>query len=111
MRSPFGEVANASRPMDGLLNPCLEMHLNPAQRCIEQSNVMPGAEIEIGSEVTVYTAEDVDVKGCGNTERIVIGGLQRRGGLEEIDADQQSVGFWTQAGEKDMSLLRGKIAD
>src|SRR5271165_1391962 len=44
----LGEVPYTSWPMHRLRNPCREMHLNPAKRRIKQSDVPPGAKIEIG---------------------------------------------------------------
>ena len=97
--------------MHRLGNPCLEMHLNPAKRRIKQSDVPPGAEIEIGAKFTIYAPENVDVKSSSNAERIVISGFKRGRWFEKIDTDQQPIGFRMQAGEKEFGFLRGKISD
>jgi glycerol-3-phosphate O-acyltransferase len=66
----------------------LQVHLDAARRGVEEGDMPPVGDIEVGRQQAVHVAQHVQVEGGGDAERVVVGGLQCGLVLDQVDADQ-----------------------
>ncbi len=91
-----GEVPDAAA---GALRPagidsaeCFEMHFDARLGCVEEGHMPPVADVEIGIEPGIDVAQQVAVEGGGDAEGVVVGRIEQRFFLDQIDPDQQAAG-------------------
>src|SRR5262249_56409337 len=83
---------------DVLRRQAFEVHLDAMLRAVVERLVAEAVEIEIGAELAVDAAQQVEIEGGGDAGRIVIGGLEHPLVLDEIDADDEVRALPKQAG-------------
>src|SRR5262245_53645328 len=66
------------------------MHLDAAQLAVVESAMPERSEVEIGAQLAVDAREQVEVELRRHPARVVVGGMQARRVLLEVDADQQA---------------------
>ena len=66
-----------------------EVHLDAAEGGVVERLVTERAQVEIGAELAIDAREEVQVELRGDALRVVVGGVQPRRILLEIDPDQE----------------------
>ncbi len=56
---------------------------------LKERDMTPLTQVEVGTEQAVQVAQQVQVEGRGDAQRVVIGGLQHVNGFHKIHTDQQ----------------------
>lgn len=84
-------VAGIVRPtgIDGATG--FEMHFDARFGGVEKGNVPPVADAEIGIEPGIDMAQQVSVESRGHAKFIVIGRVQQRVILDQVDTDQRGL--------------------
>ena len=69
------------------------------------------AQVEVGAELAVDARQEVQVEGSGDACLVVVGRVQRRGILLEVDADQHLRRHAARQGEEGVGLVGRQVAD
>ncbi len=83
------EAALAARPAHHQRAPRFEVHLDARFDGVEAGDMAPVGRSEIAAEHPVQVQQQVEVEGGGHAELVVIGRLEQRAGLDQVDTDQQ----------------------
>ena len=68
---------------------CPQMHFNARQPTVEKRPVRPVVFVKITAQQLVDVAEDIAVERRGDPGTVVVGGLQNRHRLDQVDTDEQ----------------------
>src|SRR5207237_9471393 len=81
------ELEAASRDRDSLCLQAFQMHLDaPVGRVVKRA-MTERCKIEVAAELAVHAPQDVDIEPRGDACRVVIGGVEDRLVLDQVDAD------------------------
>jgi hypothetical protein len=81
---------------------------------VVEAAVAPGADVEVGAQQAVGVAQHVQVEGGRHAQRVVVGGVQHRVLLGQVDADQDAAvrpALGAHAAQEGQRLVRREIAD
>ena len=67
-----------------------QAHLDPLPLAVVEGAVLEGLGVEVGAEPVVQHAQDVAVELGRDARRVVVGGVEARRVLHEVDADQEA---------------------
>ena len=114
----LGEGDLAAGYVDGLGVEAFKMHFDAALVGVPAGAVNEAFEVEVGVEVAVEAAQDVEVEGCGDTFCVVVGGEDGGYGLvgagREVGTEEKGVAgleVGAEAAEDGVSFLGRKVAD
>ena len=81
------------QPADVHVHPPLgaQAHLDPLALAVEEGDVLEGVDVEVGVELAVDDAQHVAVELGRDAGAVVVGGLEHRGVLDQVGAQQQVV--------------------
>ena len=82
---PQGAHAHAHPPAGA------QAHLDPLALAVEEGDVLEGADVEVRIELAVDHAQQVAVELRRHARAVVVGGLEHRGVLDEVGAQQEPV--------------------
>ena len=92
-----------------------QSHLDPFASGVENRDVLERVDVEVGVELTIDHVEHVLVELGGDAGRVVVGGLERRHVLDQVEAEQEPVARLyglAHAGEEGRRLVVGsQVAD
>src|ERR1041385_4695476 len=71
----------------------LDINLNAAGVCIIESRMFESAQIKISIQLAINTRQDIQIKSCRHTQRVVVCCLEHRPVLLQIRAQQKRVSF------------------
>jgi hypothetical protein len=114
----LGEWDSLAGDVDDLGDEAFEVHLDAAFVAVPAGAVDEGVEVEVGVEVAVEAAEDVEVEVGGDAGCVVVGGQDGGDGLVgaggEVGAEEEGVAgleVGAEAAEDGVGFLRREVAD
>src|SRR5512134_2915525 len=113
-RLALAEADAAPADPDLLRFHAFQVHLDAAARRVVEGAVAERRQVEIGAELAIDASEEVQIESGGDAARVVVGGVEPRRVLLEIDPDQEAPSpaqLYPGARQKRGGFGRGQIAD
>src|SRR5512143_2336591 len=109
-----GEMEALARNPYVLLGEAHQMHFDAARHWIVERVVAEARRLEVGVQLAVEAVEEIEVEGCGDAGRVIVGGVQPLGILLEIESDEQAArraGQVTKAREQRRRRVGREVTD
>src|SRR5262245_54815574 len=91
-----------------------EMHLDAPALHVEEGLMAEGANVEIAAKLAIDAREQIEIEARGDALGVVVGGVEDRRILHQVDADDQGCAGTQHVGgvlHESGSVMRLKIAD
>ncbi|KAG1388794.1 hypothetical protein G6F59_015809 [Rhizopus arrhizus] len=89
------------------------MHFDARARGVEQRDVAPVVDVEVGVQHLVHMAQQVQVEGGSQVQRVVVSGFQHLPGLDAVHAHQQAAAIALRADalQHGVRVVGAEVAD